>query len=303
MTDKLDKLQLTIGPDGRNRCLLSPFSSKTGRNAPSTKKFIFNTCSFLRNLIQPPPGRALAYVDWKSQEFGIAARLSGDVAMQQSYASGNPYLAFAKLIGAVPADATKNTHPAEHELFKTAILGIQFGIGPNTLAYRLGVTLPEAQHLLAHHRRAYPRFWEWSDAVCDYAQIYGQLTATFGWKLHFDQGTKIRTLRNFPMQANGAEMMRSACVFAASAGVTLVAPIHDALCIEADENEIDHAVWLTQKAMRKASELVLEGFELRTEKLVIRYPDKFPETRGAAIWGWVLDQCKTFEHPLGAPLP
>jgi hypothetical protein len=302
MTDKLEELQLTIGPDARNRCLLSPFGSKTGRNAPSTKKFIFNTCSFLRNLIQPPPGRALAYVDWKSCEFAIAARLSGDIAMQRAYESGNPYLAFAKLIGAVPADATKTTHKAEHELFKTAILGIQFGMGANTVAYRLGVTLPEARHLLAHHRRAYPRFWEWSDAVCDYAQIYGELTATFGWKIHLADGIKIRTLRNFPMQSNCSEMLRLACVFATDAGVTLVAPIHDAICIEAGEDEIDHAVSLTQQAMRKASELVLEGFPLDSDKLVVRHPNHFPEARGVTVWAWVQNQCKTFEHALETPL-
>jgi hypothetical protein len=96
MTDKLEKLQLTIGPDNRNRCLLSPFGTKTGRNAPSSKKFVFNCPSFLRNLIQPPPGRAVAYCDYEQQEFGIAAALSGDSVMQRSYETGDPYLAFAK---------------------------------------------------------------------------------------------------------------------------------------------------------------------------------------------------------------
>jgi hypothetical protein len=302
MTDKLERLQLTIGPDGRNRCLLSPFNSKTGRNSPSTVKFIFNTCSFLRNLIQPPPGRALAYIDWAGAEFGIAARLSGDVAMQRSYESGNQYLDFAKLTGAVPAGATKATHKTEHELFKTVILGIQFGMGANTLAYRIGRTLPEARHLIAYHRQVYSQFWRWSDAVCDYAQIYGELTATFGWKLHFADGAKIRTFRNFPMQANCAEMLRLACVFATEAGVFLVAPVHDALCIEADVDNIDHAVWLTQEAMRKASQLVLDGFPLRTDKLIVRHPSHFPEARGVTVWSWALDQCNAFADARGAPL-
>jgi hypothetical protein len=303
MTDKLETLGLTIGPDGRNRCLLSPFASKTGRNQPSSTKFIFHAPSFLRNLIQPPSGRALAYVDWSGAEFGIAARLSGDLAMQQSYVSGNPYLAFAKLIGAVPADATKATHKVEHDLFKTVILGVQFGMGANTLAYRIGCTLPEARHLLAHHRRVYARFWKWSDAICDYAQIYGELPATFGWKLHFADGAKIRTFRNFSMQANCAEAMRLACVFATEAGVMLVAPVHDALCIEAAEDEIDHTVWLTEQAMQKASKLVLSGFSLRTDKVIVRRPDHFVEARGAVIWDWVQNQCKTIEHVPGALLP
>ena len=50
---------LTVGTDGRNRCLLSPFSSKTGRNQPSNSKFIFGAPSWLRGLIMPGPGRAM----------------------------------------------------------------------------------------------------------------------------------------------------------------------------------------------------------------------------------------------------
>lgn len=34
---QLRTICLTVGTDGRNRCLLSPFSSKTGRNQPSTE--------------------------------------------------------------------------------------------------------------------------------------------------------------------------------------------------------------------------------------------------------------------------
>jgi hypothetical protein len=71
---------LAVGTDGRNRCLLSPFGSRTGRNTPSNSKFIFGPSTWLRGLIRPEPGKALAYVDWEQQEFGIAAALSGDRA-------------------------------------------------------------------------------------------------------------------------------------------------------------------------------------------------------------------------------
>jgi hypothetical protein len=54
---------LAVGADGRNRCLLSPFGSRTGRNTPSNSKFIFGPSTWLRGLIRPEPGKALAYVD------------------------------------------------------------------------------------------------------------------------------------------------------------------------------------------------------------------------------------------------
>ena len=58
---------LAVGSDGRNRCLLSAFRSRTGRNQPSNSKFIFGPATWLRSLIRPGPGMALAYVDFSSQ--------------------------------------------------------------------------------------------------------------------------------------------------------------------------------------------------------------------------------------------
>ena len=116
--------------DNRNRCLLSPFGSRTGRNQPSNSKFIFGPATWLRGLIQPPPGRAVAYVDYEQQEFGIGAVLSGDVAMQHAYQSGDPYLAFAVQAGAVPGDATKVTHQKEREQFKVCRAGRPVRHGP-----------------------------------------------------------------------------------------------------------------------------------------------------------------------------
>jgi hypothetical protein len=89
---------LPVGRDGRNRTILSAFRARTGRNQPSNTKFIFGPSVWLRGLIKPPPGYGLAYIDWQQQEFGIAAALSGDPLMKAAYASGDPYLAFAKQV-------------------------------------------------------------------------------------------------------------------------------------------------------------------------------------------------------------
>jgi DNA polymerase I len=75
---------------------LSAFRSRTGRNQPSNTRFIFGPSVWLRGLVKPLPGHGLGYVDWDQQEFGTAAALSGDVAMQAAYRSGDPYLAFQR---------------------------------------------------------------------------------------------------------------------------------------------------------------------------------------------------------------
>ena len=129
---------LAVGADGRNRCMLSAFRSRTGRNQPATSKFIFGPGVWLRGLIKPPPGYGVAYIDWSQQEFGIDAALSGDQAMIEAYKSGDPYLAFAKQAGAVPPDATKQSHGPQRELFKACVLGVHTGWGHEALAARIG---------------------------------------------------------------------------------------------------------------------------------------------------------------------
>jgi DNA polymerase I-like protein with 3'-5' exonuclease and polymerase domains len=212
--------------------------------------------------------------------------------MLSAYGSGDPYLSFAVYAGAVPPGATKEQYPRERALFKTTILGTQYLIGANGLGYKLGITLQEAEDLLEHHHRIFPRFWLWSDAVSDYGQLHGELTAAFGWRMRVSPATSLRTLRNFPMQANGAEMLRLGCILTADAGIPVLAPIHDAVLIEASEPEIEHAVSVTKSAMQKASEMVLAGFPLRTEARIIRPPNRLLEERGIATWNWMLESLK-----------
>jgi hypothetical protein len=131
---------LAVGPDGRNRCLLSMFGSKTGRNQPSTSAFVFGPACWLRSLIRPPRDWAVGYVDWSAQELGIAAVQSGDRRMMDAYASGDPYLWFGKFAGLVPAGATKTTHGAERGRFKVVMLGVLYGLSAAGLARKLGLT-------------------------------------------------------------------------------------------------------------------------------------------------------------------
>jgi len=276
--------ELAVGADGRNRCLLSAFGARTGRNAPSNSRFIFGPAVWLRGLIRPKPATALAYIDWAQQEFGIAAALSKDRAMLDAYTSGDPYLTFAKQAGAVPADATKGTHGPARELFKMCALGVQYGMGADALALRIGRDLAEAHHLLQLHRQTYPAFWRWSDAALDYAHLNSRLTTVFGWTIHLGREINPRSLRNFPMQANGAEMLRLACCLATERGIAVCAPVHDAILIEAPLDVIDDAVTTAQQAMSDASAVVLGAFRLRSEAKVIAYPDRYVDARGERMW-------------------
>jgi hypothetical protein len=276
--------RIAIGSDGRNRCMLSAFASLTGRNQPSNAMFLFGPSVWVRAFIQPGPGQAVAYVDWEQQEFGIAAALSGDIAMQAAYESGDPYLTFAKQAGAVPSDATKSTHKAEREQFKVCALAVQYGMGDKSLAVSINKPEAYARRLLELHRQTYPKFWQWNQAAVDHAYLRGYLQTVFGWRVYTGPMANPRSMANFPCQGNGAEMLRLAACLATEAGVRVCAPVHDAFLIEAAEENIDAEVVRMQGFMREASEIVLSGFPLRTDAKVIRHPDRYIDPRGEAMW-------------------
>jgi DNA polymerase-1 len=276
---------LAVGADGRNRTLLSPFRARTGRNQPSNSRFIFGPSCWLRGLIRPGPGRAIAYVDWSQQEFGIAAALSGDPAMAEAYRSGDPYLMFGKQAGRIPPDGTKQTHGREREMFKACVLGVQYGMGAEALAGRIGGPTALARDLLRLHREAYPKFWAWSDGAEHHAMLKGYLYTVFGWTIRVGADANPRALRNFPCQANGAEMLRWASCLANERGISVVAPIHDALLVEGPADSIDEVVAETQRAMREA---FLDGFWLRSDAKVVRWPDRYMDERGRAFWDRVM---------------
>ena len=90
------------------------------------------------------------------------------------------------------------------------------------------------------------------------------------------------------MQANGAEMLRISCILGTERGVRICATVHDALLIEAADHEIEAEAERIQDYMRKASRLVLDGFELRTEADITRWPDRYRDPRGELMWERVM---------------
>jgi hypothetical protein len=280
------KAVIDIGSDGRARCMLSPFSSLTSRNQPSTTKFVFGNAAWRRFLIQPKPGRALIAIDYEQQEFGIAAALSGDEAMKEAYQTGDPYLAFAKQAGAVPPDATKQSHKATRDLYKTASLAVQYGMKEKSLAARLNIPEWHAVQLLAHHKRVYGKYWEWIEAYVLSTLSRGYAQTLFGWRFNASNANE-RTLLNFPIQAHGAEILRLACALLHERGFMLCAPIHDALLLEAPASEAEDMAETAAEIMQEASAWVLDDFVIRTEAKVIHYPERYTEDRGQAFWNLI----------------
>ena len=162
--DKMREIKLAIGHDGRNRTVLWPFKSKTGRTQPKASTWIFSPAVWLRSLIKPEPGMAVAYVDYSSMEFFVAASLSDGHCcpvnnMLDMYRTGDPYLSFAKSVGAVPQTATKKSHETVRDRYKTMLLSTQYGLSATSLAARLNIPTFDVHEMLGQHHQQFAQYW------------------------------------------------------------------------------------------------------------------------------------------------
>lgn len=299
--DKMRKVKLAVGRDGRNRCVLWPFQSKTSRTQPKASLWIYSPAVWLRSLIKPGPGMAGSYIDYSSMEFLIAASLSdgrcGAVNnMLDMYRSGDPYLAFAKRVGAVPMTATKKSHGPTRDRYKNMLLAVQYGMSIETLAARLQVSTFEAREMLAQHHDLFSQYWRWSDDWVAHSLQTGIMRTAFSWTHHLGivGAVNVRSVRNWPVQAAGADVLRISCILGTRHGVRLIAPVHDAVLIEAPIDRIDRDVARMREFMRLASRIVLNRdpsgtHELRTDFTTVKYPDRFSDPRGDEIAAHVFE--------------
>jgi DNA polymerase-1 len=161
-------------------------------------------------------------------------------------------------------------------------------MGADALALRIAKPPIVARDLLQAHYETYRTFWAWSDTAVDQAMLLGSLHTVFGWHVHVGDDPNPRSLRNFPMQANGAEMLRLACCLAIECGIEVCAPVHDAVLICAPFDRLDADVLKMREAMAEASRVVLGGFELRTDCHVVQHPHRYTDKRGAVMWERVI---------------
>jgi DNA polymerase-1 len=246
--------------------------------------------AWMRGLVRPEPGMALASVDYCQQEFGIGAALSEDPAMMETYSEGDLYISLAVRVGAAPPGATAQSHPAVRDRYKTVVLATQFGQKPEGLGQRLNIPPIYAAQLIDEFWKSFPGYRQWSRDVYDSACLRQPrvMTAAFGWRAtcgpFLDRELSIR---NWPLQSTGSEILRVAIIKCMEEGVRVCAPIHDALLIEAPQYDIQDAIATTQRVMREVGEVALSGFTLRTDAKEIRHPGRYADKRGVETWNMI----------------
>lgn len=122
------------------------------------------------------------------------------------------------------------------------------------------------------------------DDTVSSAMISNEMRTVFGWRCKVGREPNARSLMNFPMQANGAEMLRIAAIAGTEAGIEVCAPIHDAFLIAAPLDRLDEDVANLREIMAKAGAAVTGGLKIRTDAEVVKWPNRYTDERGKAMW-------------------
>lgn len=246
-----------VGSDSMCRPYLGQYVAQSSRFQPASTGYLFLKPAFLRSLCHPPKGFLMGSIDYSSQEFLLAALLSGDKKMLEAYKEGDVYLYFAKQSGMVPMDATKESHKKERDLAKATVLGISYSMTKIGLSRKLTsdtghfVSEDEAQTYIDNFNTVFSTFYNWKQRqILEYkTKRYVRLLDGF---YMFGDNPNDRSLTNMPIQGLGAAILRKAIQLAQDNKINVVAPLHDAAYIMFPKED--------QYAMDRLAQAMVEAF-------------------------------------------
>jgi DNA polymerase-1 len=282
------------------------YRAKTGRNQPRAAEFLPAGASWWRTVVTPPEGKVIGYFDYKSQEYGVAAYLSGDKAMIEDYSGGEVYLPLGVRAGLIPADATKASHgDFRDRVLKPVLLGLQYGRQPKGIAMAIGGGNAEtfrddyrlAEQIYNMHKKTHADLWKWVENVVQDAFLKGRIETALGWHMLVgdpmtrvqengrweEYGTKPLTLMNWRMQATGADIIRIACSALTLAGIQVIYPVHDAILFIADKACKEEIGDLVAKIMERAAFTVL-GASIPVDRQWVLPGDNWRPRKGDKMW-------------------
>ena len=262
-----------LGEDNRSRSRLNMFGQLTGRTNVSTATSPFGAPRFMRTMIHPDKDYVVAYLDFKAQEPNVMAALSQDKTMLAAVDSPDPYLYVAKFVKAVPQNAMRKDFEKEREMYKVSYLAIAYEQTPYGLSAKLGVSLANATFIHANIKEAFKIYGKWIKGLKANAGRRGYFETKYGWKYHFNDTNKLnpKRLSNFPIQANGGEVLRMAMIDVMEGGfdknVSMI--VHDALLLHLPVKNLDTNIEKIKTLMEEAAEKVI-GRKIAVDTKIIR---------------------------------
>ncbi|WP_172442736.1 DNA polymerase [Aeromonas dhakensis] len=231
------------------------FAASTGRSVIYGPSLTSLKKKFWPFILNPISGYLYILLDFGQQEPAIAACFASDRELQTAYQQGDLY----EQIGKHPRLAGLS-----RATLKKLILPYSYGQSAGAYAKEHDIPVTEAQ-----------RSW---NALGDIFNLINQelnrrsqqafrdgFVRCLDWGAHVTPLSNPRAVRNWPVQAAGADIMRRSVIGLAEAGIDLRLTVHDSFLIRVPIAEQEQQVAKAITVLKQASASVLGGFELNVK--------------------------------------
>ncbi|HSX01929.1 MAG TPA: DNA polymerase I [Candidatus Saccharimonadia bacterium] len=246
----IDALPGQVKADGRVHTSFSQVIAQTGRlssNNPNLMNIPVRTelGREVRQAFVAPAGRVLVSADYSQIELRVAAALSGDQAMIDTFKAGEDLhqRTAAEIFGVRFEEVTKEQRYSA----KAINFGVLYGMSAHGLSVATGADMKEAAGFIERYFQVRPQLRTYLDGVKKFAQDNLYTTTLFGRRracpeirssnFVIRQGAE-RMAVNVPLQGTAADIYKLAMIAVADAlddDCQLLLQIHDELIVEAPE--------------------------------------------------------------------
>lgn len=232
-----------------------PFATTTGRNVTYGPSLTSLKKKSWPSILNPTTGYLYILLDYGQEEAAIAACFANDQELLAAYLAGDLYLH----IGSHPHLAG-----LDRDSLKKLVLPNSYGQSAAAYAREHKIPLEVAQR----YWRALKEIFYRVDAELNHRS---QLAFRDGYVNCLDWAARVTPLsnplavRNWPVQAAGADIMRRAVIGLVEAGIDLRLTIHDGFLLRVPIAEQEQQIAKAITVLKQASALVLDGFELNVK--------------------------------------
>jgi DNA polymerase-1 len=243
----------------------------------------------LRSCFIAPEGNVFLVADLSNIELRILAEISGDTTMLGFFAEGKDLHAeTARLMFKLGPDVDTKKHLINgvkaRDIAKTINFGIAYGMGPGSLAARIGVTQDDAKKLLATYKATYAGVVTYLDTSSRKAISQRFVASLSGRRRTFlpetlmdkqSRGEAERSARNHPIQGTNADIIKRALALLSQrlpSAALITHSVHDEICLQVSTDKQEEAISILKECMFEACRDFLKVVAIpETDVLVANY--------------------------------
>lgn len=236
-----------------------------------------------RSCFRAPAGHKLTIVDYSQIEPRITACFSGDVRMIENYRSGlDAYKnGAAMMFGKEYEQITK----PERTVFKTILLGLNYGMGANKLADSLGIAFDDARRNINQFFAIFPGVKRYLDAAAAHMAASGWTRTAAGRLIRFqfnqhdpEQVSRAERIgKNAPIQGTSADITKTALglAFHRLKGIArLCNVVHDEIVVLSRAEHAQAAGRILSECMIEAGQRYVKSVPVVAEPLISDWWEK-----------------------------